>query len=576
MAKMKRGTVSWLTSVMLVMVLLLAACSSGNNNAGSSSTPPPKSETPKPSESAKPSESKPPEIVKIQVTLWDRANQPEGAAGLKDNVIIKWVNEQLAPLGVEAEYLQIPRGEAGEKLNVQMASGDAPDIIMTYDLNIMENFAKQGALHELDKWLDEYGENLKENNAAALAVTGTVDGKRYAIPAVRSAKHGGANAMIRKDWLDKLGLPVPTTNEELYEALKQFKEKDPGGIGKENVVPYGLNALNGAGQYTFLYGTMSGFGIKSEGPGLNGVYMQTGNIINGQFTSSIAMPEGKEYFRWLNKLYNEGLISKEFATDINSVRFKQDLANGYIGYFESNNPPSHETVQARKTAKTEVNYVTVYPPKDQNGNQYFGKTADYGMFIMIPRSSSEKEAIAAMKYLNWMAQIDVIKALNWGLEGVHYNFIDGVRTPIDPELNKKDLWVFGGGDLEIVQQGVEEYTTREALINAVKANPDYATAELQEEYATKVLDFQKMVREHGYILPPISGDRPVDAQKGANLATIVQEGISKSIIAKTANFDAEYDKMVNAWKASGGEDWDKELSALIASKGITGVTKAFQ
>jgi putative aldouronate transport system substrate-binding protein len=47
---------------------------------------------------------------------------------------------------------------------------------------------------------------------------------------------------IRKDWLDKLGLPVPATTEEFYSTMEAFKEKDPGQIGKI-LIPYDFSAI---------------------------------------------------------------------------------------------------------------------------------------------------------------------------------------------------------------------------------------------------------------------------------------------------------------------------------------------
>ena len=42
---------------------------------------------------------------------------------------------------------------------------------------------------------------------------------------------------INKEWLDKLGLAVPTTTDELYNVLKAFKTQDPNGNGKADEIP---------------------------------------------------------------------------------------------------------------------------------------------------------------------------------------------------------------------------------------------------------------------------------------------------------------------------------------------------
>lgn len=569
MGKLRRGALGVLALVMIMSTYLIA-CSSSKDSKSSPSTSPSSAAS---SASASPKPSDPPKIVKIKVELWDRGNQPAGSAPLKDNVIVKWVNQQLAPLGVEVEYVQIPRAEESTKLSVWLASGDAPDVILTYDIGVMNKYAEQGGLWDLGAALDKFGPNIKKNNQKALDIAGTYKDKRYAIPAYRGNPYGGSNMSIRKDWLDKVGLPVPKTVDELTAALRAFKEKDPGGVGKDKVVPWGLPALTGAGQQTFLYGMMAAFGIRSDGPAPANVYMQSGNFENGKFTSSVAMPEGKEYFKWMNQLYKEGLISKEFATDANSTRYNQDFANGNVGFMDANNPAGNQNILMRKTGPKTGQYVTVDPMKDPKGNYYFNKTADYGMMIMVPKSSSQEKMEAAVKYFNWMAQPQIIEQLNAGIEGVHWKRVDGVRQAIDPEKNKQDLWVFGGGDLEIIQQGIAVTTDRAMIIAEQATSTDLTTPQLREEYADLTLAFYDSVKKYGMVQPPITAARPVNDKIGANLGKYLGEAISKVIIAK--DFETEYANLLKGWEANGGKDYDKEVTDILNSMGYKGAKKAF-
>lgn len=337
MVRSKRG-VSSIISILLALSLVLAACSSGGGSgSGSQSTATPKP-TATPAQSGgssqqQPAKEEPPEIVKISVTKWDRGNQPAGAPDMKDNVVVKYINEQLAPLGVEVEYAQIPRAEERTKLTSWLASGDAPDILIVYDPATFYNYAAQGGLRPLDDLLDQYGDNIKVNNAIALEQAGVLDGVRYGIPAIRMGI-GGANMSIRKDWLDAIGKDVPTTIDELTEVLRAFRDQDPGGVGKENVVPWGLPSLAG-GRAAFFYGPMTAFGVNSDGPGPSEAYWPTGNIINGEFVSGFATEEGKNFFKWMNQMYHEGVLPREFATDLNSQNYNQELANGYVGFMDA-------------------------------------------------------------------------------------------------------------------------------------------------------------------------------------------------------------------------------------------------
>ncbi|MFD0714224.1 extracellular solute-binding protein [Paenibacillus sp. GCM10027626] len=555
-------------AVILVTSLFLAACSS--SNSGDGQKPPADTNNGKKKEEGAPpkeeDKTEPAEITKIRVTLWDRGITPPDAAPMKDNVILKYINEQMAPLGVEVEFAQIPRAEESEKLQVWMASGDAPDIILTYDIGIMNRFAEQGGLRELDDLLDKFGPDIKKNNAIALEQAGTYKGVRYAIPALRGNPYTGSNMSIRKDWLDKLNMKVPTTLDELTEVLRAFKEKDPGGIGKNNVVPFGLPALTGSGQSAFLYGTMAGMGIYSQGPFTESNYWQAGNYVDGKFTPSVLMPEGKEYFRWMNQLFKEGLISPEFATDANSQRFKQDFSNGYIGFFDANNPPAAQNLEARKGAP-QVTYVTVDPFIDQHGKQFFNKVADYGMMIMIPKFTSDKKAEAAIKYLNWMVQPDVLITLNRGIEGLHWENKDGVASLLDKDVRAKDLWILGYGDLEIMQQGLKVTEDLEKIKQENASHPDLQTPEKLQEHAELTVAFYDMVRKYGKVGPTFTVPRPVNDRLGANLGKFLGEAVSKVIIAD--DFEKAYDQLLSGWKGNGGDEWLEEANKVLQEMGYT-------
>lgn len=481
---------------------------------------------------------------------------------MKDSALVKHINEQLAPLGVEVEYMQIPRAEESTKLTSWLASGDAPDVLIVYDASVFYRYAAQGGLRPLDDLLDEYGQNIKVNNAVALEQAGVLDGVRYGIPAIRTAK-GGANMSIRKDWLDALGMEVPTTIEELTEVLRAFRDQDPGGIGKENVIPWGLPSLAG-GQASFFYGPMTAFGVNSDGPGPNGIYMPSGNIVNGEFVSGFSTEEGKNYFRWMNQMYQEGILPKEFATDLNSQNFNQEFANGHIGFFDANNPAQNQNINVRKTAP-DATYVTVPPLERPDGSRMIGQNAQFGMFIFIPKTTPDDEAAAVIKFLNWMATEEGVRTVNWGIEGEHYVMENGVRVVPDPDKNKQELWMLSAGDMSIIQQGIALPEDKEGLMQWYSTNASLPTKELQEEFVDSLISFNKMFDDYGVFYPFVYLERPLDQQIGSSIGTYLQEGISKLIIAQ--DFDKEYDNLIKGWEQLGGRDWDKEVTETLKKQG---------
>jgi hypothetical protein len=60
----------------------------------------------------------------------------------------------------------------------------------------------------------------------------TVYRREFGVYRARDAMRTAVN--LRKDWLDKLGLEIPKTTDDLYEVAKAFTELDPDGNGVDD------------------------------------------------------------------------------------------------------------------------------------------------------------------------------------------------------------------------------------------------------------------------------------------------------------------------------------------------------
>ncbi|MCU6707842.1 extracellular solute-binding protein [Paenibacillus sp. J5C_2022] len=539
-----------LTAVVLVMMLILAALAgcSGNKNAEEPAATGGTGQ----SESGKSNETKAEEPQKtetIKVSIWERGNAPEGQK-ITDTIMTRWINEEVAGLGIAVEYVPLPRSEESAKLSAWMASGTAPDVILTYDLNTFLKFASQGGLAPLDESIQKFGQDIMINNKEAMEAVGTYDGKRYAVMAKKPNKAGPAMS-IRKDWLDKLGLAVPTTLDELYEVLQVFKEQDPGGVGKDKVIPYSIPAL-GQGAKGFMFGTTYGAGIDNEGPGTQ-LYFASGNIVDGQYRSAITTPEGRNHFQFMNKLYKEGLIPKEFLTDVNSQKHTENVLAGYVGFVDSNEIAYNLDLKMKEQIP-EVDWVTVEPFIAPDGAQMTSVGAPYGMFIMVPKTSKDKTD-AVIKYLNWMSDPDVQVTLNDGFEDEHYTIEQGVRIVTDAEKKEKDIKWYSA-DLQIMSLGLPWYPSDVALIQY---------RDKGETFARKVVEYREIMEKYGTYLPTLTNERPFSEKNMSALESMLYEEISKVIIAK--DFDAAYDSMLDKWEKIGGPTYDEEVTAGLKEIG---------
>ena len=122
---------------------------------------------------------------------------------------------------------------------------------------------------------------------------------RYYIPArrINVAKLG---LFIRKDWLDKLNMAEPTTTEEWVAYLRAAKEAKLGG---EQTVPYAMKLYENSPLFSTSVIVDS--------------FLDFSKITKEDWYSLYheQMPGAKEAYRLLNTLYNEGLISENFAID---------------------------------------------------------------------------------------------------------------------------------------------------------------------------------------------------------------------------------------------------------------------
>ncbi|MNO41654.1 Lipoprotein LipO precursor [compost metagenome] len=508
-------------------VSLLAGCSSGSKenaaNGGAAAE----------GDSAK--------RVTLKVEVFDRGNSPAPYT-ITNNYLTKLVQEKFGdPNNIDVEFVPVQRSEEVTKLNVLMASdSDVPDIVFTYDSSVFYRYAGQGGLTDVGKLLDEYGPNLKKFIGDETLAFGQLDGKQFSIPGKRAIT-GRYSSYIRQDWLDKLGLPVPKTTDELYTTLKAFKEKDPGNLGSKNI-PMGM-ALAPAQYETLIYSF-----IKP---------------ISGDLTYSqryeLPLHEGfKDAMQFMNKLYNEGLISKDFGLDKDKTQLAKDIQNGNTGYWS-------EDVDAqfykdgtmdnlyKNVPGSKVTPVDVYS-NAKVGNKYIkSRYASNGMYIMIPKSS--KHAVEAVKYLDWMSTGNNLIDMYSGVEGENYDLVDGipvVKADVPQEFADR---LFNGGDMAIISNGKnigDQATNEKAWIMGF---PENNQEMLKQSIAIANTD----------TVGPIVFGKPIEAeaQYGTTLTDKLDVIIVKSAMAKPEQFEAVYEQEMKDFMSLGGTKLKEELDQAV-------------
>jgi putative aldouronate transport system substrate-binding protein len=208
-----------------------------------------------------------------------------------DGVGLGMINERF---GFDYQPLLVPEATYTEKLTTVIASGDIPDIVTfkSGDSNYYK-WASQGAFLDLEPYLADYP-NLAVVTPDRLNVV-RVDGTLFGMPMYYPQY--ALTASIRQDWLDNLGLTVPTSYEELKAVALAFTQGDPTGKGEST---YGIavgELVNPSYAMGAYWDPLAWFHKDDQD-----------RLIPG----SIAVGS-QERIQFLADLYAEGAITRDFA-----------------------------------------------------------------------------------------------------------------------------------------------------------------------------------------------------------------------------------------------------------------------
>jgi putative aldouronate transport system substrate-binding protein len=195
----------------------------------------------------------------------------------------------------------------------KMAAGDFPDISLTlYDPTDVSRYPSE--FLDFSKHLNRLP-NVKKFFAARPVAKKMAmdDGHIYILPSDRGKGYrvSATHMFINKTWLDRLGLAMPTTWDQLENVLQKFKTDDPNGDGKHDEIPMNVRGL-GFGlwsPFTLLNSTGVATSFMGSSASSQGYYVE-----NGKVKSYMTSDKLKAVIAYLHKLVAEGLIPRDFLT----------------------------------------------------------------------------------------------------------------------------------------------------------------------------------------------------------------------------------------------------------------------
>ena len=289
-----------------------------------------------------------------------------------------------------------------EAFNLMLSSGKLADVIGYVSISDLEKLGRDGGLIPLNDLIKKHAPNIQKrlDTVPSFASTAySLDGNIYFIPKDQTLKFSEFY-WIRADWLEKLGLSVPTNVDELYTVLSAFRNKDPNGNGKKDEIPlFDRAGTKAPDEYLNLFDTSTEF------------YARNGKMVFDPMEKEFALG-----VKTLAKWYKEGLIDPEYFT--RGAKSRDILLSGNVGGF------THDWVSTgdynTKLAKDIPGFkiIGMAPPKDPYGKFVLrdARTAGSGWGI----SSQCKDPVTLIKFFDFFFTQEGSDLMNWGIEGQEY------------------------------------------------------------------------------------------------------------------------------------------------------------
>ena len=340
---------------------------------------------------------------------------------------------------VKLDIEWVPSGDLETKTELLLSSGDLPEVMMTQNnatRPALIRAIKSGAFWDLTPFLGDFSNypNLRDNTPPNWQKYLSVDGKIYAVPRSRSRIDIGIK--IRKDWLDQLGLPVPTTLDEYRNALKMIVESDLDGNGaKDTLGLIGHDFLVADGDNAFG----AAFGL------LDPHFDENGGFIPKQLN-----PKYADMVEWFRGLYADGILPKEFSV-IKKTQAEELYKTGRAASYARSiwwDKEFEDSISKTQPGAKIVNLALQGP-----GGWSVDLAAGTNGGFYISKKVPEEKVKQILDYFEFTASDEMTDLAYYGLEGIHHTVVDGQKVLTEQGVKEINTTAKGAGVLAYAKWG---------------------------------------------------------------------------------------------------------------------------
>ncbi len=341
-----------------------------------------------------------------------------------DNQTIHDMMEELS--GIDFEVVVVSEENWDEKINVMLASGEEFDTLnLTASSGRWAAYAENGSIQPWGDLLEQYAPHIMAMiPEEAWQSCKDANGSIWAIPRHESFTSGGVPS-LRTDWLEILGMDMPTTLAELEAYFEGVMTTDMNGNGvTDDEIPY-------VPYYQSLYGPLHGYYLGTNGACDNDDhYLAEDGTVMPWYMHPNAYTMAAKAGEW----YQKGYINQDYLTMTKNQCDDWCASDrvGMVSGWYNLGLPGCETLRTNNPGSA-VDWSAIPNLLDEEGNT----TVWTGNPTYMPElvlSSTSKNAKWALKLLDWIYTSEENYMLaTYGIEGTHWNMVEGTRSFTQPE-----------------------------------------------------------------------------------------------------------------------------------------------
>ena len=567
---MKRKVVSlMLVSAMVAGMLAGCGSDSGSSKGGSSTETGSAAEASSSGETADDADDKSP-------ITFEYFNA-DGKNGNWDNPVAKAITEATG-VTLDVSYPVASQGDAKEDVALMIANDEYPDMI--YAKGSATDLYQAGALIDMTDLIEKYGPNIKKMYGAEMEKLKWSQDD----PGIYQLSYAGVNqktlttggsCQIQWAALKENDYKYPKTLDEYEKMIKSYLAAHP--KTEDGLDMIGITMSASDWHWMITLGNPAGL-IADASPD-NGQW-----IIDDEYNVHYkhVTDEEKEYFKWLCRMYNEGILDPNFATQTDDDYIAKVASGRVVAITDAEWHYSQCEATLVADGKVDQTYVglpvTLREDQVEKALLYQGTTVGWGIGI----TKSCEDPVRAIKFLDYLCSDEGQILYHWGIEGENY-FLDDDGQPYrtDEEVAKAQA-----DPVYAKNTGIDNYTgfpiygtgsysedgfpytptTKESVI----ANYNTAEKEGCEAMGFEMLTDMFAQPEEFDLLPYSALWAYQQPQELAEKQTILDEiawpGLVKCVTGTEDEFDGNWESMVQELTDNGLADAEEAMTEFLATK----------